>query len=335
MLVNEIKTKYPDYKSLACNDFNRQHDLWGRPMYQGNPVFQCLKQTYGDATEGKVTTRQQIIDLFKDEKYYEGYLCALVWGNIGTYPGGRTRFEEAFSTSQKEVAAKIVRIRAMIENNNLEEAFDSMLPGGQNTLPGLGVSFFTKILYFVGATVNCNVKPLIFDVTSLKICERLYKDAGVLKTARQTKKHYIWFCTKMKGLSALLGLPTPGHLEAFLFNSGNSLTGANKVTPLPPPIANPQVNVSIKVYDGKRADNYGKTFQILNNAQAFKQTVTGVCVEYRDKSYPATLGAYKANTLRGKDSIKTLIENNHWQPGKTFQCVFTISPDGTHVYRIL
>ena len=221
----EIRTQFPNYTTLSSMDFNREHDLWERRMYQGNPVFQTLKLTYGDATKGKVTTRQQIIDLFAAGKYYDGYLCALVWGNIGTYQGGRARFEAAFSTPRNDLETRIANIKALIEENKLEEAFCSMFPGGDNNLPGLGVSFFTKILYFVGATVNCNIKPLIFDITSLKILNRLYRDAGAQKKARQTKKHYVWFCTKMKELSdsAHMDLPTPGHLEAFLFNSGNIL----------------------------------------------------------------------------------------------------------------
>ena len=224
-LIQDIRTQFPNYKAMANDDFNRPHDLWDRPMYQINPVFCAIKRKYGDKNKGRVTTRQQIIDLFSQGKYYDGYLCALVWGNIGTYQGGNKRFNAAFSTPEEEVKDKIKNIKLLLSANDIPGAFTSMCKGGNNYLPGLGVSFFTKILYFVGATTKYNIQPLIFDVTSLKILNRIYDDANSNRTARQSRGHYLFFCEKMNEMSnnSNLDLPTPGHLEAFLFNSGESL----------------------------------------------------------------------------------------------------------------
>lgn len=228
-LDQEIRTTFPNYKELADSCFNRCHDLWERPMYQDNMVFKKLKEKYGKVGKEKVTTRKQIIDLFAAENYFDGYLCALVWGNIGTYQGGRERFEKAFTNDKKDVENKIKNIKQLISDNKIGDAFFSMCSSRKNlinnNLPGLGVSFFTKILYFVGATVDCETKPLIFDVTSLQILNRLYKDEESQKVARQTQSQYVYFCNKMNILSkdSCLDLPTPGHLEAFLFNCGKCL----------------------------------------------------------------------------------------------------------------
>ncbi|MBP5518787.1 MAG: hypothetical protein J6X91_09050 [Bacteroidales bacterium] len=221
-LVDEIKSRFPNYKELAKCDFNRCHDLWERPMYQENPFFRRVKSIYG--TRGnRVTTRQQIIDLFAEKRYFYGYLCALVWGNIGTFNRGREHFNNAFSITPQKLRSIVLRLEQKLLNGEIGQAFDSMCNGGENRIDGLGVSFFTKILYFLGASIKCNIRPLIFDTKSVQILNRLYRDTNTKGKARQSRKHYVEFCSRMSILSKELGLPTAGHLEAFLFNSGNSL----------------------------------------------------------------------------------------------------------------
>ena len=221
-LVDDIKKQFPNYEELASAAFNHQHNLWGRPMYQGNTVFQDLKSRRGTG-DSAVTTRLQVIDLFNAGNFYEGYLCALVWGNIGTFQNGRQHFNAAFSVPKKDVETKIKNIKNLISQNKLGDAFDSMCKGGVNNFPGVGVSFFTKLLYFIGATVNCNVKPLILDSVSLRILNRIRADKGITREARQTRMDYLEFCNEMNALSQQLSLPSAGHLEAFLFNDGKVL----------------------------------------------------------------------------------------------------------------
>ena len=103
--------------------------------------------------------------------------------------------------------------------------------------------------------------------------------------------------------------------------------------------ANPVVqnqNVFLKVYNGNRTDNYGKTFQIINNPVTFPHETDHVYVEYLGQSFEATIGSYRGRgeTLRGASTIKELIDQNHWLPGDTFTCEFVVRPDGAHVYRI-
>lgn len=224
MLENDIRTQFPNYRDLAAANFNRPHNLWGRRMYQQNPVFQELKAKYGMGPNA-VVNRRQIIDLFAKKEFYDAYLCSMVWGNIGTFQNGRRIFETAFAIPRQEVERKIKSIILLIENNNIEGAFASMCRGGANQFPGLGVSFFTKILYFVGESLNKgnNVLPLIFDSNSIKVLTRIYRDQNSNQVARQTLAHYMSFCNEMSRISGNLELPSPGYLEAFLFNDGKVL----------------------------------------------------------------------------------------------------------------
>lgn len=222
-LAEEIKTKFPNYLELAECCFNRSHDLWERPMYQSNATFLSAKSIYGIDGINKVTTREQIINLFLKKKYYDGFLCAMVWGNIGTFQNGREHFESAFSANRDNVIKAIENVQNHIIQGKVEDAYDSMCRNGENYIPGIGVSFFTKVLYFVGASCNCIEKPLIFDSTSIKILNRIYHDNKVKGKAYQSYRHYHMFNQKMAEISTELQLPTPGHLEAFLFNCGKCL----------------------------------------------------------------------------------------------------------------
>ena len=224
MLEIEIKTLFPTYYDLATASFNREHNLWDRPMYQQNPVFQSLKAKYGIGPNA-VVMRNQIIDLFSKGKLYDAYLCTLVWGNIGTFQNGRHNFESAFSVPKQDVEKRIKNLIKLIATDNIEDAFNSMCIGGTNHFSGLGVSFFTKILYFIAESLSTSITvfPLIFDSNSLKVLNRIYRDQGVQENARQTKAHYLFFCNEMSRSSGNLKLPTPGYLEAFLFNDGRVL----------------------------------------------------------------------------------------------------------------
>lgn len=96
-----------------------------------------------------------------------------------------------------------------------------------------------------------------------------------------------------------------------------------------------QADVILKVYDGERDDNYGNTFQIIGNPFTLPHDTEDVFVECDGKSYRATPGTYKqSDTLRGRDSIRALIEKKHWQPGREFKCSFYVLNDGSHHYSI-
>ena len=95
--------------------------------------------------------------------------------------------------------------------------------------------------------------------------------------------------------------------------------------------------VSLKVYNGQRAENFGNTLHILDNPRTLPHdSAERVFVEYHGQRYEATIGSYKAgDTLRGAITIKELILQNNWQPGARLLAKFFIGNDGAHVYRII
>lgn len=180
-------------------------------MYQGNTEFKTIKGKYGNTP----LTRDFIIDLFNSGKYYEGFLCAMVWGNIGTYQGGSKRFESVFNANNKN---KINNVVNKVQNGYIDKAYCSLCKGGENYIAGLGEAFFTKLLYFAGMTnVTLTPKPLIFDRNMKDIYKQLLSFIGASMPKGELNR-YLDYCEKMEELRYLLKLPTAGHVEALLFH---------------------------------------------------------------------------------------------------------------------
>ena len=93
--------------------------------------------------------------------------------------------------------------------------------------------------------------------------------------------------------------------------------------------------VSLQVYNGNRQSNHSVTLQILDNPRTMPHDYAEhAIVKFRERSYEATIGAYRrGDTLRGGD-IKDLILRNNWQPGQSFHSQFLIEGD-THIFRII
>ena len=208
-----IKTNFPDYKKLSEEEFNRNFQVkWDKPMYQRNDTFKTLKEDYS----GKELKRQMIINLFREGKYYDGFLCAMVWGNMGTYRGGQNRFEGVFDVNKRdEISSKLEKVITLLQEGKEEEAYRSLCDKTYNGIIGVGEAFFTKLLYFAGAGINTDLhpEPLIFDRNMREVYYAIVKNTGEKKRGAK----YFDYCYKMEELSKLLGLQTAGYVEALLF----------------------------------------------------------------------------------------------------------------------
>jgi len=141
-------------------------------------------------------------------------------------------------------------------------------------------------------------------------------------------------------------------MPEYLFYGGNGLHGYNQL-PWPgyeqidrkehyyPTVFDSAMTVwqgkviFLKVYNGKRASNHGVTLQVMDNPRTMPHDyVDQVIVEYHERPYEATIGAYRhGDTLRGAETIRDLIIRNNWQPGQVFMCSFDDDGD-THVYKL-
>ncbi len=89
-------------------------------------------------------------------------VATFVWGYIDTTKD--MRLQQVLAVDESELLKRLNRIRKLVEDGELEEAFHSCCRCGVNCIPGVGMSFFTKIFFFVGAADTLvNPKPLILD----------------------------------------------------------------------------------------------------------------------------------------------------------------------------
>ena len=116
-----------------------------------------------DAFPKKSIQRGGLIKLYADWK--DPVLAAVatfVWGYIDTQKDDR--LQQVLGVKEDDLCEKLNRIRDLVKNGELEKAFLSCCRCGKNCIPGVGMSFFTKIFFFVGAADSLvNPKPLILD----------------------------------------------------------------------------------------------------------------------------------------------------------------------------
>jgi hypothetical protein len=119
--------------------------------------------------------RSDVIEFFKRENYYHGFLSALIWGGISTRPSKGHKGDKLTSNAYKvlslpkEVILEIMeKVSFEINNNEYAKAYN--LLAVKNKLEGLNVSFFTKILFFISECSDSssrptenNLKLLIYD----------------------------------------------------------------------------------------------------------------------------------------------------------------------------
>lgn len=223
-IANLIQTKLPSYKEYAFNAYNmpynhqwweNKYDSWDKSL--PNTPFASLRDQYGSVP----FTRHMIIDLFRQKKCYDGFLCAMVWGNIGTNLGGQKCFTSVFDINNKQkINVAIHNIINLLQQGNIQQAYQSLLNGGTNKIVGVREPFFTKLLYFAGESIcDINPQPLIFDRVMHEVYNKFKNDTNS-QYSQGFVNVYIDYCTKMEKLRELLFLPTAGHVEALLFCPG-------------------------------------------------------------------------------------------------------------------
>lgn len=163
-----------------------------------------------------VLTRHQVRQECQDSSkpVLHGYICAMAWGLQGA---SRTGANVTAAWAQRD---RIERRLEQLRSGGLSraEAYDLF---AEDPIPGLGPSYFTKLLYFFQPG---EVDRFIMDqwtgkainlLTGLQVV-RMYGDAP---NDRNTGENYDWFCRVIEVIAKQLG-NTPDEVEQRLFSSG-------------------------------------------------------------------------------------------------------------------
>lgn len=301
-----------------------------------------------------------------DVHFTTKYLATLWWGNVGR------NFSRVFTSENMDRLQVFSNdlINALLASTHSPdvEAFlhelgniiiQMQIHGGTYKISSIGTAFYTKILQFFYASnpivTNPNYLPVIADQWIMKAvyCEMtdlgdihqrddLFKLTGNGMSLRFIPDSYLFFIAYFNNRCQDLGV-NAWNMESYLFRSQlvqnhfADIIGDGVIDALA--IQRQDVfphAIRLRVYDGNRVDNYGKSFKIVNNYLTEPHDVRNVFVEFDGTQYPATVGSYRnGDTLRGTRTIQRLIEDNHWWPGQVFRCEFTVADDDSHIYRII
>jgi hypothetical protein len=142
-----------------------------------------------------------------------GYVCAMAWGGQGTYKrkhakdswSARGRLEEHLNRLRD---GKLARI----------DAYDMFCGSGR--IPGLGPSFFTKLLYFFSSEPNFYIMDQWTAKSVILLTgERIVKMSGDLPSTENTGFDYERFCRQVDVIADELSCP--GQVaEERMFSAG-------------------------------------------------------------------------------------------------------------------
>jgi hypothetical protein len=196
--------QYLSDRNADISEFNQLSEGWkNRYSKLNNKSFPLIKKVYENYTS-KPLNRSSIVDLYKNEEQLDYALVStLMWGLIDST--GKTKFLESINSDIKHNVEKLKKVRNLLAQNDLKEAYMSMLSGKVNNIRGLDYAYFTKILYFIGQSFeNLNPKPLIFDRWSSHNYLALLLNLGCEHSMNKAKKYY-------KGISINFDLSSPGQ----------------------------------------------------------------------------------------------------------------------------
>lgn len=142
-------------------------DNYNRTSVKSIPDFNNLIKNNNFPEE---LNRDIIIDAFNKNDYFKAFVLAMMWGGINaTRPSQKgnkitTNFYKSLIEGKESISKKIERIVYLINENEIEKAYLSMMPENENQIQGIGESYFTKLFYFISCNNNnISIKPLIYD----------------------------------------------------------------------------------------------------------------------------------------------------------------------------
>lgn len=189
--------------------------------------------------------RKDVINLFKEDKKYLGFISAMIWGGINSSrPKEKGDFEtidffRLLSVKKSKVEEIIKKVESFLLNEEIKECFLYLKKEGK--IDGIDYPYFTKLMYFIGqSNDDIKVKPLIFDKwTSNGYMALLINSNNLLKlndfyTGRIDNKNklvgirnnlqdvYYEYVIDMKKWSYQIGI-TSSKLEEFIFGTSLKL----------------------------------------------------------------------------------------------------------------
>lgn len=163
-------------------------------------------------------TRSDVREYYEKGELYVGFIATLLWGYAHT--NHINNFRMIVATPKEEVEKKLNNMIAelSVDPAEMEDYFKNMCYGGKNHIPGLGISFFTKVFYF-----TCRIHGMgtwILDSKMWNVAKAFRKAAGDpinYGLSRCKTLDYLRYCVSMNAICHQHPKIYAGRLEAYLF----------------------------------------------------------------------------------------------------------------------
>ncbi|MCR4932291.1 MAG: hypothetical protein K5918_07645 [Bacteroidales bacterium] len=280
-------------------------------------------------------------DIFKEvEKgnLYKAFFMIILWGGINKSNLNlvisyiESKGEEIFVKEHLQETSKLVN------DNKVSEAFNRLKKGTYH-IDGIGVSFFTKLLYFFD-TSKLGEKALIFDKWSKKEhCALLISDDTVdykqyytltksgnqigVKCTADELKLFLDYIQRIKNISSIIKQPNIGKVEEFLFGIPKLRTSSNPRRVLNDFLfhycqeSNTQSKKKVKASQSKQSNKNGNDRIILEYEALYNDLICKLFVAYEEsRGYYCEI-RYKNHTNESDNILLDgLIEK--YEPSKWF-----------------
>ena len=173
------------------------------------------------------------------QNLYKGFIAAILWGGKHkSRPPEKRKFQEIAAMKKESIVGKMEKVYEILQEGvedqqlakqKIREAYLSLCNVEYNGVAGVKGGYFTKILYFMGKSINLPIIPLIHD-SHMKMahCDILLDDGEQSlgfygwneKYGLRTKKcadSYIDYCQRMNRYAGAIQV-APDILECSIFN---------------------------------------------------------------------------------------------------------------------
>lgn len=164
-----------------------------------------------------VLNREAVIEICREPAHdvLFAYACAMAWGGQGGGPGGRGHVAAAWN-ARAQLVPRLTALRA----GGLSRSEAYTLFCGAGAVPGLGPSFFTKLLYFFSPAPSFYIMDQwTAKSVNLLTGTALVRLAGHAPSSQNQGGNYEAFCQEVDLMAGLLNCP--GQVaEERLFSKG-------------------------------------------------------------------------------------------------------------------
>lgn len=163
-----IKELPDQYITLISNKYNSE-------IYRDFDIIKEFFITFPNWKKNPIQ-RIDVVNLFKQKKYYLGFIAAMLWGGINASRPKRIKKDiidgiEPFETidlfrllkiNRNKVENIIMKVEEMLISGDVKTCFEYL--SGDGKMNGIDYPYFTKLMFFLGeANPKIEKKPLILD----------------------------------------------------------------------------------------------------------------------------------------------------------------------------